>query len=71
MEISSYEGRKSDVVSFPLSVLSTDNTLEDAILKMTENNLGGCAVINNGSFVGILVEGDIRRAFTKNYNPEN
>jgi len=49
-------------------VLTSDSTLKDAILLMTENNLGGCAVIDNNIFKGILVEGDIRRAFTQNYN---
>ena len=49
-------------------VLSPENTLQEAILLMTENNLGGCAIVKNDEFVGILVEGDIRRAFTKNYN---
>ena len=51
-------------------ILGPENTLEDAILKMTENNLGGCAVISENKFVGIIVEGDIRRAFTKKYNLE-
>ena len=50
-------------------VLTSENTLEDAILKMTENNLGGCAVINESSFVGIIVEGDIRERLQK-YNLE-
>jgi arabinose-5-phosphate isomerase len=49
-------------------VLSPDDSLEDAILLMTENNLGGCAVVKNNNFLGILVEGDIRRAFTKKFN---
>jgi len=49
-------------------VLTSDSNLKDAILLMTENNLGGCAVIDNNIFKGILVEGDIRRAFTQNYN---
>lgn len=49
-------------------ILTSDNTLKDAILLMTENNLGGCAVIDEGDFKGILVEGDIRRAFTQNFN---
>lgn len=45
-------------------ILSPDNTLKDAILLMTENSLGGCAIIEKDKFKGIIVEGDIRRAFT-------
>ena len=49
-------------------LLSPDNTLQEAILLMTKNNLGGCAIMSGAHFKGILVEGDIRRAFTKNFN---
>lgn len=48
-------------------ILKPEDSLEDAILLMTENNLGGCAVIDNQNFIGIIVEGDIRRAFTKKF----
>lgn len=40
-------------------------TLQDAILAMTQKPVGMCAIISNGKFLGILVEGDIRRAFAK------
>lgn len=46
-------------------VISSEQTLQDAILLMTKIPVGGCAVIDNGSFKGILVEGDIRRTFTR------
>ncbi len=40
-------------------------TLQDAILAMTQKPVGMCAVLNGNQMVGILVEGDIRRAFAK------
>jgi len=48
-------------------ILTPDNTLQEAILLMTKNNLGGCAIMSGNNFKGILVEGDIRRAFTKSF----
>lgn len=46
-------------------VITSEQTLQDAILLMTKIPVGGCAIIDNGSFKGILVEGDIRRTFTR------
>lgn len=46
------------------TVLSTA-TLQDAILVMTQKPVGMCAVIDGNKLLGILVEGDIRRAFAK------
>lgn len=46
-------------------VLTTKQNLQDAILMMTKFPVGGCAVVENGEFKGILVEGDIRRTFTR------
>lgn len=46
-------------------VLSSTQNLQDAILAMTKFPVGGCAVVDKGEFKGILVEGDIRRIFTK------
>ncbi len=41
-------------------------TLQDVILAMTNRPLGGCAVLGaDGKMEGIIVEGDIRRAFAK------
>lgn len=40
-------------------------TLQDAILAMTEKPVGMCAVVSGNKLMGILVEGDIRRAFAK------
>jgi arabinose-5-phosphate isomerase len=40
-------------------------TLQDAILAMTQRPVGMCAVVEGNELKGILVEGDIRRAFAK------
>jgi arabinose-5-phosphate isomerase len=40
-------------------------TLQDAIMAMTQKPVGMCAIVNGGLMKGILVEGDIRRAFAK------
>ena len=40
-------------------------TLQEAILVMTQKPVGMCAVLDGGLLKGILVEGDIRRAFAK------
>jgi arabinose-5-phosphate isomerase len=41
------------------------STLQDAILVMTQKPVGMCAVVEGKNLIGILVEGDIRRAFAK------
>lgn len=46
-------------------VVEPGHTLQEVILLMTKYPVGGCAVVDNGKFLGILVEGDIRRTFTK------
>lgn len=38
-------------------------TLQDAILAMTQKPVGMCAILQNKKLLGIIVEGDIRRAF--------
>ncbi|MFA5584874.1 MAG: KpsF/GutQ family sugar-phosphate isomerase [Bacteriovoracaceae bacterium] len=46
-------------------IVSPQATLQDAILAMTKMPIGMCAIIEGDKFEGILVEGDIRRAFSK------
>jgi arabinose-5-phosphate isomerase len=46
-------------------IVSPDQTLQDVILLMTKYPVSGCAVVAGNIFVGILVEGDIRRTFTR------
>ena len=40
-------------------------TLQDAILVMTQKPVGMCAVLDGNKMIGIVLEGDIRRAFAK------
>jgi arabinose-5-phosphate isomerase len=49
-------------------ILKMNQTLQDAILLMTQKPVGMCAIVENNEFKGILVEGDIRRAFAKDAN---
>lgn len=46
-------------------VVESTHSLQEVILLMTKYPVGGCAVVDDGKFLGILVEGDIRRTFTK------
>ena len=45
-------------------IVTSSQTLQDVILLMTKFPVGGCAVVDQGVFLGIMVEGDIRRTFT-------
>lgn len=46
-------------------ILHADATLKDALIEMTKKPLGGCAVLNaEHEFMGVIVEGDIRRTLT-------
>lgn len=47
-------------------VVELTSTLQDAIIAMTQKPVGMCAVLEGKELKGILVEGDIRRAFAKN-----
>lgn len=47
------------------AVVPSTGSLQDAILAMTKRPVGMCAIVENGVLVGIIVEGDIRRAFAK------
>ncbi len=47
-------------------ILSKGETLKTVILEMTNKPVGGCAICDDkNTLQGILVEGDIRRTFTK------
>lgn len=46
-------------------IVTSEQTLQDVILLMTKFPVSGCAVVDKGEFKGILVEGDIRRTFTR------
>ena len=47
-------------------VLAEGESLKSVILEMTNKPVGGCAICEkDNKLLGILVEGDIRRTFTK------
>lgn len=46
-------------------VLTPNQTLEEVVLLMTKYPVGGCAIVQDERFLGIMVEGDIRRTFTR------
>lgn len=48
------------------AILRPVETLQQAIIKMTEFPTGLCALCEEGIFQGLLVEGDIRRTLAKN-----
>jgi arabinose-5-phosphate isomerase len=52
-------------------IVGDDALLQDVILAMTRNPVGMCAVLQGELLMGILVEGDIRRAFAKSSNALN
>lgn len=47
------------------AAVSSKATLQETILAMTTLPVGMCAVVEGSKLLGILVEGDIRRAFAK------
>lgn len=47
------------------AIVESSASLKDVILQMTNRPLGACAVIDNDSFIGLIVEGDIRRCLSK------
>jgi arabinose-5-phosphate isomerase len=53
------------IVASVCPVLTPDQTLQEVILLMTKFPVSGCAIVKDNKFMGILVEGDIRRTFTK------
>lgn len=45
--------------------VSKESTLKDVIVEMTKFPIGGCVVLeDNNKILGLIVEGDIRRAFS-------
>lgn len=46
-------------------IVTEGATLQDAILAMTQKPVGMCAIVSGEKLLGIIVEGDIRRAFAK------
>jgi arabinose-5-phosphate isomerase len=56
-----------DIFNSP--ILSPTSSIREAVLEMTKFPIGGCAIVENGKLLGILVDGDIRRFLTQK-NPD-
>ncbi|WP_372651824.1 SIS domain-containing protein [Halobacteriovorax sp.] len=59
MKVSDLMWKRSDC-----AIVDSSATLKDVILAMTNKPLGACAVIDKDKFVGLIVEGDIRRCLS-------
>ena len=46
-------------------IVQPDSSIKEVILEMSNKRLGATAVIDNGSIVGIITDGDIRRMLDK------
>jgi arabinose-5-phosphate isomerase len=46
-------------------ILLPSSSVREAVLEMTKLPVGGCAIVEKGKFLGILVDGDIRRFLTQ------
>ena len=57
--------------AYDCPIVQEGSTLQDAILSMTKKPVGMCAVVDGPMLIGILVEGDIRRAFAKSADAIN
>ncbi len=51
------------VMTKELVTVSPDSLLEEAAIKMRDNDVGGLPVVENGKLVGIITESDIFQAF--------
>lgn len=49
--------------------VSATDTIRDAMLKITANRCRAVAVVRSGRVVGVVSDGDIRRAFLKDVLP--
>ncbi len=48
-----------------LPIVSPETPLKDAILEISSKKLGATLVVDNGKLVGIITDGDLRRAFER------
>lgn len=45
-----------------IAICSSDEGIDEVLLKMTNKNLGAACILNEDKIIGIITEGDIRRA---------
>ena len=57
------------VNTFNSPILSPTSSIREAVLEMTKFPIGGCAIVEDGKLLGILVDGDIREFLTQK-NPD-
>jgi arabinose-5-phosphate isomerase len=57
------------VNTFNSPILFPTSSIREAVLEMTKFPIGGCAIVEDGKLLGILVDGDIRRFLTQK-NPD-
>ena len=53
---------KDIMVSKELPIVNLETNFKDLITEMTSKRLGVCLVLDNGRLVGIITDGDLRRA---------
>lgn len=58
--------RVRDVMHSPAPVVTTATSFHDCLLVMTRSRLGLAVVVDNGKLVGIVTDGDLRRALLDN-----
>jgi len=51
-----------------IAILDKKSTLKDVIIEISAKKLGCACIIDNGKFMGIITDGDIRRALIKHYD---
>ena len=57
---------KDIMVSKELPIVNLETNFKDLITEMTSKRLGVCLVLDNGRLVGIITDGDLRRALMDN-----
>lgn len=56
--------RVGDIMHTNLPISDADDSIKDTVLRVTEGRVGACLVTHQDSIVGIVTDGDIRRAFS-------
>lgn len=51
--------------------VNINDDVKSAIMEISSHRLGATAVMDNGSLVGIITDGDLRRMLEKNYSIDN
>lgn len=58
--------RVADVMHSPAPIVSPASSFQDCLLMMTQSRLGLAMVMDGNELVGIVTDGDLRRALLKN-----